>query len=215
MDARKEWALAHREKIREAQRKYRESHPEHANKWGREHPEEARAKTRRDQAAHPERWRGYARKYRESHREELLIRGRARYEANRDKMRAAAREGAKRHPEWNRRNARKRRSSHREEYILRRILKRTLRSADISKTQRARKYIGCNPVFLRNHIEEQFQSGMTWENYGTVWHIDHIVPLSWWDLKNHPEHLWDASHYSNLQPLFGVDNMAKGARRAG
>ena len=65
--------------------------------------------------------------------------------------------------------------------------------------------------FLRNHIESLFLPGMTWENRSN-WHVDHIVPLAWWDLKDHPEHLFVASHWSNLRPVWSKDNLAKGAR---
>ena len=29
---------------------------------------------------------------------------------------------------------------------------------------------------LKQHIESQFTSEMTWDNYGTYWEIDHIIP---------------------------------------
>lgn len=60
------------------------------------------------------------------------------------------------------------------------------------------------------HLEAQFAPGMTWENRGE-WHVDHIRPLASFDLTD-PEQLRTASHYTNLQPLWASDNLAKGAR---
>lgn len=67
---------------------------------------------------------------------------------------------------------------------------------------------------LMAHLERQFQPGMSWENYGQGgWHIDHKVPLS---AHNYtcPDDLdfKRAWALSNLQPLWGADNLSKGAR---
>ncbi len=88
---------------------------------------------------------------------------------------------------------------------------RILRASGVKKTSQSRQYIGCSPGFLRNHLESLFKPGMTWENRGD-WEIDHIIPLSWWDLKNHPEHMFFASHWTNLQPMWKKDNHVKGNR---
>jgi len=91
---------------------------------------------------------------------------------------------------------------------------RILKSANIGKNARAFQYIGCSPGFLRNHLESLFQPGMTWENR-EEWEIDYIVPLSWWDLKNHPENLFIASHWTNLQPVWKDYNRKKKALFSG
>ena len=48
---------------------------------------------------------------------------------------------------------------------------------------------------------------MSWDNYGE-WHIDHVIPLSLWDLSKKEDQEM-ATHYSNLQPLWAKDNIAK------
>jgi hypothetical protein len=69
---------------------------------------------------------------------------------------------------------------------------------------------GCSIEFLKNYLEERFLPGMAWSNYGrTGWHIDHISPLSWFDLTNREQTL-TACHYTNLQPLWWRDNIVKG-----
>lgn len=70
--------------------------------------------------------------------------------------------------------------------------------------------LGCSIEHLKQHLESQFSAGMTWENYGkTGWHVDHIVPLSAFDLTN-PEQVKLACNFKNLQPLWAVDNLKKG-----
>jgi Uri superfamily endonuclease len=67
--------------------------------------------------------------------------------------------------------------------------------------------LGCSIEELKAHLESKFQLGMTWDNYGK-WHIDHIKPLSSFDLTKLEEQLV-ACHYSNLQPLWAQDNLIK------
>jgi hypothetical protein len=70
------------------------------------------------------------------------------------------------------------------------------------------KDLGCSITELKVHLESKFTEGMTWDNYGD-WHIDHIRPLSSFDLLNHDQ-LKEACNYINLQPLWAEDNLAKG-----
>lgn len=67
------------------------------------------------------------------------------------------------------------------------------------------EYIGCSQEELIKHLESKFTEGMTWENQGE-WHIDHIIPLS---SANTEEEMYKLCHYTNLQPLWALDNIKK------
>jgi hypothetical protein len=70
--------------------------------------------------------------------------------------------------------------------------------------------IGCDRETFLSHIQKQFTEGMAWENYGLKgWHVDHIIPLSLFDLTIEDE-VKKACHYTNLQPLWWQDNLEKG-----
>jgi hypothetical protein len=67
---------------------------------------------------------------------------------------------------------------------------------------------GISGVKLREWIESKFIRSMTWENYGKVWHLDHIFPISRFDLSN-PEQVKVACNWQNLQPLLRKTNARK------
>lgn len=107
--------------------------------------------------------------------------------------------------------------------VYRSILLKTDLSARLKQNLRNRLYyaikdnykggsavgnLGCSIEELKKHLESKFQSGMTWNNYGD-WHIDHIKPLSLFDLSS-LEQVKVACNYTNLQPLWAKDNLAKG-----
>jgi hypothetical protein len=88
---------------------------------------------------------------------------------------------------------------------LRSRLRKYLIIQNITKKNRTLELVGCTPQELKEHLEKQFVSGMTWENRNE-WHIDHIIPLS---SAQTEEELYKLCHYTNLQPLWAEDNIKK------
>jgi len=75
------------------------------------------------------------------------------------------------------------------------------------KAKKTKEILGLEIEDFRKYLEKKFKPGMTWENYGK-WHIDHIKPVSKHDLKNE-EDIKRCYHYTNLQPLWAIDNIKK------
>jgi hypothetical protein len=72
--------------------------------------------------------------------------------------------------------------------------------------------LGTSYADAAKFIECNFEPGMTWGNKGDgVWNIDHIIPLSSFNLKNE-QHFILANHYCNLRPLWKKDNEYKGSK---
>jgi len=76
--------------------------------------------------------------------------------------------------------------------------------------------LGCSIEELKIYLQGFFQPGMTWDNYGNPdgdhkksWHVDHIRPCASFDLSD-PIEQRECFHYTNLQPLWGKDNLSKG-----
>jgi hypothetical protein len=76
-----------------------------------------------------------------------------------------------------------------------------------SKLSSAVELLGISIEEFKNYLQDKFQPDMSWNNYGE-WHIDHILPISKFDLTN-LEGLKLACHYTNLQPLWAEDNLRK------
>jgi len=70
------------------------------------------------------------------------------------------------------------------------------------------QYLGAYVGTVREWIESNWLPAMTWKNYGTLWVVDHIVPLRMFDMFNE-EDLKIAWHYKNLMPLLKEDNLKK------
>ncbi len=75
-------------------------------------------------------------------------------------------------------------------------------------------WLGCTGLELREWLEHQFKRGMTHDNYGTYWNIDHITPLASFNLSD-PQQYLIAANYCNLQPMKVMQNSLKGATTDG
>lgn len=108
-----------------------------------------------------------------------------------------------------RRRNRERKSSNPIYKVQRNIRKRLKKQLDKGfRIGQTSEMLGCSLVEFKTHIEAQFYAGMTWENYGTYWHIDHIKPVCSFDLTK-PNIAKEVNHFSNLRPLLAVDNIRK------
>lgn len=92
-------------------------------------------------------------------------------------------------------------------YRLKKSLAARLRNV-LNKNDTTMNYIGCNIQYLREWFEYNFTSEMNWENYGSFWSIDHIIPVCKFDLTIEDEKLkcWN---WSNLMPVTIKYNSSK------
>ena len=56
-----------------------------------------------------------------------------------------------------------------------------------------------------------YNSNYNLDNYGPVWHIDHVIPISYFDLSNEEEQLL-AFNWRNTMPLSVKENLEKNNR---
>jgi hypothetical protein len=160
-------------------------------KWQKENPEAVHRRNIKWNAANPEKRRAAGRKWRSENAEYSRARVRAWFAAHPDYVTSRYKNDT--------------------QFRLASMLRARLSSAirNKQKTGSAVRDLGCSIKELMLHIEAKFDSGMTWENQGK-WHLDHIIPLSAFDLSVREQFL-SACHYTNLQPLWAEDNLRKHA----
>lgn len=177
--------LAFPEKSRASSKKWRLKNKEHRSEYERQRHLKDPTRTTRQRAKNPERYRAIGHRFRAKHRERLQ---------------KEARERRKTDHNWH------------IKCVLRCRMYQAMRNE--WKTGSAIELLGCSIPDFRIYLESKFESGMTWENFGKgkdKWNIDHIMPCAIFDLTD-PEHQKRCFHFSNLQPLWATQNMAKGAR---
>lgn len=171
----------------------------------------------------PEKAKEVAKKYYLKNRERLLKKGRLYRELNYEKERARCKSYAHSHQEE--RSLYKKLHRERINEGARRVYRTKIKTNpqyQIGKNIHTRLYVaiknnyiksdihnlGCNLKEFKNYIESKFKIGMTWDNYGKEWHIDHIKPLNSFDLTN-KEQLLTCCHFTNTQPLWEQENLRK------
>lgn len=90
-----------------------------------------------------------------------------------------------------------------------------LKDFDGTKCKRTMEYLGCDIATLRSHLESKFTDNMSWDNYGKLWHVDHIVPMLFERRDLTDEEFKARFHYTNLQPMLATENTSKGNRYSG
>jgi len=114
--------------------------------------------------------------------------------------------------EYRRKNAEYRRKRRREDinFLVAHRLRNRLYMAlkGRKKTGKTMHLVGCSKKEMVEWIESQFKDGMSWENI----HIDHMIPCASFDDLSSPEQQKRCFHYTNLQPMFSLANMGKGAK---
>jgi len=90
------------------------------------------------------------------------------------------------------------------------ILYISFKNKKYSKKSKSQEILGCSWDFFKSYIEAQFDESMSWDNYGSYWHIDHIIPMK---EANTEEDVMRLNYYTNLRPLEGIENIVKGGHR--
>lgn len=174
----KKWKQNNREKCRAYERKWTQNNREKVKKWRQNNREKINATNKKYRESNREKVRASDRKYRENNREKINARYRERYHTD---------------PQFK---------------LLSNLRSLTYQALKgIMKSASTITLLGCSVRHLLDHLEKQFQPGMTWKNHGE-WHVDHMMPCASFDVTD-PEQQRRCCHYTNLQPMWGPENISK------
>lgn len=175
--------------------KYRQEHKEQDSKWHKE--------------------------YHQQNKNKILARQREYYQQNKEKKKQYYNDNIENikqyQKEYNVKNAKQikeRDKQRRERNRLNKILSYQIWHSlqDIKAERHWETLVAFNLEQLKEHLESQFQSGMTWDNQGKYgWHIDHIIPQDVFfpfESENDEKFKVCWSLY-NLRPLWHKDNLSR------
>jgi hypothetical protein len=183
-------------------KKWRDEHPEYSKKWRQENP------NRLD----------YEKKYYSKNQDRYLENKRKNRQENVKRELEYRRNYVKQNIERVLEYHRQWKSEKRQTdicYKLKDNVSRRIRSALNGNTKWGRKksektqdLLGCSIENLKCRLESFWEIGMTWENYGRVWHMDHTIPCAFWKLDNSVESklCWN---FRNIQPMWAFTNKSK------
>jgi len=80
-----------------------------------------------------------------------------------------------------------------------------------NKQKHTIEYLGCDSEKYFNWLKYNFNENYNFENYGDIWHIDHVIPIYAFNFNNENEQLL-ALNWRNTMPLLVCDNLKKGRK---
>lgn len=203
LDATNKWRKNNRERIREYMKKWRAENSERLKKYDSEY-----------KASHKSQRSKRFKEWSDKNRDSLLVKkseyAKKRYSSG-HRWRPKTKAQKQRVLEWSRKYLKHKRltdPNHRIAHNLRTRLRSVLDGK--SKSKQTLQYLGCDAGAFRRHLESQFSEEMSWDNYGSFWHIDHIVECFRFDLTKESE-IEKCFHFSNLRPLDKKENMSRSA----
>jgi hypothetical protein len=212
----KEYYLKNIEKLKEYSKKYRLENKERINKLSREYKlnnkhkikeyylknkKEINKRTKEYYLKNITNIKKQQKKYLLENKEKIKKRNKANYLKNRKKIIKKSVEYEKIQYQTN------------INFKLKKILRARIRGAlkGENKSKKTLMLLGVpNIEFIKKYIESKFKEGMSWEKRHLI-HIDHIIPCASFDLTK-PEEQSKCFHYTNLQPLWASENLAKGSK---
>jgi hypothetical protein len=91
---------------------------------------------------------------------------------------------------------------------IRNRIRNALKRGQTLKQDTSTNLIDCTFDEYRNWLGYQFDSNMSWSNYGSYWTVDHVVPCASFDLNN-VENQKECFNWRNCRPLKASRNSSK------
>jgi hypothetical protein len=189
-----------------------EARREYEAKWRTANIDKCKSKTYRWREKNPEQFSEYRKKYYNNNKEKIAEQSKATYEKHKEKYNSINRKYQKDNHIVLMQKRKKRIDASpllQFKERIRQLVKNSFYRLKHNKNRRTSQILGADWEIVKKHFVSQFKDGMTWEAFiaGDI-HVDHIQPLA---SAKTEEELIALCHYTNLQPLWCLDNLSKGA----
>jgi hypothetical protein len=149
----------------------------------------------------------YGKRYYEANKDKISLQRKQYRKANLDKI--SLREKQYRESNRERINKRERlRYLTNFNYKVKQCMRSRIRKLLKTKSLSTLSYVGCKSYKFKLFLGYQFTDGYNYENYGTFWQIDHVIPCSFFDFSKE-ENIKKCFNWTNCQPLVNRDNNSK------
>ena len=88
---------------------------------------------------------------------------------------------------------------------------KAFKSQNVRKTNKTVDLLGCSNSFFQRWIIHQLYGNMTIENYGSVWQIDHCLPIASFNTLDEID-MKKYFNWVNLRPMYSSKNISKGSK---
>jgi len=203
--SRKAYREANKEKIKARMKAYYEANKEKRKAYREANKEKIKEKYKVYYEANKDKRNAYCRAWHEANKKKVKGRKKAYNEANKEKRKAYLEANKERTRAYERA---KKKANPSYKFLCNYRARLNQFFSGKKKTAPTVIALGCSAKHACDHLESQFADGMTWDNYGTAWVVDHIFPLAKADLHDSVEFL-AVCNWRNLQPLTPEENREK------
>ena len=200
----KEYKQKNKEKIKIQAKEYIKNNKEKLNEYNKQYRVENKEKiaieSKKYKEKNEEHLKKYNKKYAEINKDKIKVKNKEYRKKNKSKI-------SKRQYNYHS-NRLKSDPLYKFKWIVRKMIHKSIcERKRFDKKNRTQNILGCTFNDFKAYIESKFDANMNWENYGSYWWFDHIIPLN--EAKTEAEVI-KLNHYTNFQPLFWKDNISKG-----
>ena len=192
--------------------KYRETSISCSNKYYIENKENCIKKSKEYRDENKDQLKESKKKYYENNKEEILYKNSLYCKENKERRNELAKKNYHKnnHKENKRQYVKEKLETDdffKLKFNIRSLIRNSLKRGFTEKSKKTIEILGCSFEDFKLHLESQFDENMNWDNQGSYWHMDHIIPISSAESK---EDVYRLNHYTNFQPLYWEDNLKKG-----
>lgn len=147
-----------------------------------------------------------SREYKKKHKEEIKIKRKIYLQENKEHTKIRYQNYCKLNREKINKNAREYRKNNISVRLRENFRNRILEN--IKKGKNTTEYLDTTIDNVKTWLEYNFQEDMNWNNYGSLWNIDHTLPINIFDL-NQEEDIFVCFNWRNLMPMYCSENISK------